>query len=98
MKLWKCVKPNEVINVGELYRRYFGKSGSPYDYQMFFNVLVCNCARLTIISCTSSEPYRVTRKATFFEKVLDKFQQSWYNTITNKKGIDKHDQLFYYCF
>ena len=74
MKLWKCVKPNEVINVGELYRRYFGESGSPDDYQLFFNCLVQNCARLTIISCTSSEPYRVTRKATFFEKVLDKFQ------------------------
>ena len=74
MKLWKCVKPEEVINVGELYRRYFGESGSPDDYQLFFNCLVQNCARLTIISCTSSEPYRVTRKATFFEKVLDKFQ------------------------
>ena len=74
MKLWKCVKPNEVINVGELYRRYFGESGSPDDYQMFFNVLVCKCARLTIIPYTRSEPYKVTRKATFFEKVLDKFQ------------------------
>lgn len=34
MKLWKCVKPEEVINVGELYRRYFGESGSPYDEPM----------------------------------------------------------------
>ena len=85
MKLWKCVKPEEVINVGELYRRYFDESGSPDDYQLFFNCLVQNCARLTIISCTSSEPYRVTRKATFFEKVLDKFQQSWYNVVTVKE-------------
>lgn len=74
MKLWKYVKPEGVINMGELYKRYFGESGSPYDYELFFNCLVTKRSRLTIIPLTKSEPYRVTRKATFFEKVLDKFQ------------------------
>ena len=29
---------------------------------------------------------------------LDKAPPAWYNTITNKKGIDKHDKLLYHCF
>ena len=32
MKLWKRVKPEEAITVGELYKRYFGESGSPQRY------------------------------------------------------------------
>ena len=85
MKLWKCVKPNEVINVGELYKRYFNDTGSPYDYELFFECLVRNNPKLIVISFTRSEPYKVTRNKTFFEKVLDKFQQSWYNVVTVKE-------------
>ena len=85
MKLWKCVKPGEIISVGELYKRYFGDTGSPYDYELFFECLVRNNAKLEVIPFTRSEPYRVTRNKTFFEKVLDRFQQMCYTVVTVKE-------------
>lgn len=86
MKLWKCVQPDETISIGELYKRYYGETASPFGYDLFFKWTVQNCTKLTIISCTRSEPYRVTRKTTFFEKYLTNSNSCSIMYYSKRKG------------
>lgn len=71
MKIWKCILPNEVVTVGELYKRFYGKTGTYWEYQIFLDYVVRRCNKLEIISFSVSNPYRVTRDKNFSEKVLD---------------------------
>ena len=75
MKVWKYIKQGETISLGELFKRYYGESGSYYSCEVFLTCVVENCSKLTVIPFTSSTPYMITRKKTFFEKVLDKFNK-----------------------
>lgn len=75
MKLWKCVKPREVITIAELYTRYHGHYGDYYDHKWLHEHEIPRCRRLKVLSCTASLPYRVTRNATFLEKLLDKIKR-----------------------
>lgn len=74
MKIWKHIAPNEVVSVGELYKRVYGESGMYYQYEDFFNAIVRRCKKFQIIPLTASQPYRVTREKSFSEKVLDLFK------------------------
>lgn len=78
MKLWKLIKPGEIISIAELYRRAYGKNGGYTVLDIFFSSIVINERRLKILPCSNHHPYRVTRNQTFFEKVLDKLRKAWY--------------------
>lgn len=68
-RLWGLVEKDEVITVAELYQRFFGTSGNYVSHRVFVDAFILNCNRLEIIQDT---PYKVKRKLTFFEKILDK--------------------------
>ena len=74
MKIWKKIAPNEVVSIGELFKRCYGKSGEYYEIEIFFYHTVMDCKKLEVLGSTRSEPYRVTREKTFFEKMLDKIK------------------------
>lgn len=78
MKLWEFVQPNETISIAELYRRVYNESGNYIILEVFFNTSVTRERRLKILPCSNSQPYRVTRNQTFFEKALDKLRKAWY--------------------
>lgn len=71
MKIWKYILPNEVVTIGELYKRFYEKTGTYLEYQIFLDCVVRRCNKLEIIPFSASNPYRVTRDKNFSEKVLD---------------------------
>lgn len=73
-KLNKYLKKDETITLAELYRRVYGHSGTYLDYRIFDECVVEKDTSIIILYATKSRPMMIQRRATFFEKVLDKLK------------------------
>lgn len=77
MKPSKFIQPNEYLTVAEIYRRQFGHTTTPVNYEVYIRTVLLQDP-LIYIDCTSM-PYKVYRRKTFFEKLVDKVCNKWYN-------------------
>lgn len=77
MKPSKFIQPNEYLTVAEIYRRQFGHATTPVNYEVYIRTVLLQ--DLLIYIDYMSMPYKVYRRKTFFEKLVDKVCNKWYN-------------------
>lgn len=77
MKPSKFIQPNEYLTVAEIYRRQFGHATTPVNYEVYIQTVLLQ--DLLIYIDYMSMPYKVYRRKTFFEKLVDKVCNKWYN-------------------
>ena len=77
MKPSKFIQPNEYLTVAEIYRRQFGHTTTPVDYEIYIRTVLLQDPLIYIDYM--SMPYKVYRHKTFFEKLVDKVGNKWYN-------------------
>lgn len=77
MKPSKFIQPNEYLTVAEIYRRQFGHTTTPVNYEIYIRTVLLQ--DLLIYIDYMSMPYKVYRRKTFFEKLVDKVCNKWYN-------------------
>lgn len=77
MKPSKLIQPNEYLTVAEIYRRQFGHTTTLVNYEIYIRTVLLQDP-LIYIDYTSM-PYKVYRHKTFFEKLVDKVGNKWYN-------------------
>lgn len=77
MKPSKFIQPNERLTVAEIYRRQFGHTTTPINYEIYIQTILSRDSLIHVDY--ASTPYRVYRRKTFFEKLLDKLSSWWYN-------------------
>lgn len=83
MKPSKFIRPGEHLSVAEIYRRQFGHSTTPVNYEIYMKTVLLRDPLIYVDYM--SMPYRVYRRKTFYEKLVDKVGNKWYNKI---KGDD----------
>lgn len=77
MKPSKFIQPNEYLTVAEIYRRQFGHTTTPVNYEVYIQTVLLQDSLIYIDYM--SMPYKVYRRKTFFEKLVDKVCNKWYN-------------------
>lgn len=77
MKPSKLIQPNEYLTVAEIYRRQFGHTTTPVNYEIYIRTVLLQDPLIYIDYM--SMPYKVYRHKTFFEKLVDKVGNKWYN-------------------
>lgn len=77
MKPSKLIQPNEYLTVAEIYRRQFGHTTIPVNYEIYIRTVLLQDPLIYIDYM--SMPYKVYRHKTFFEKLVDKVGNKWYN-------------------
>lgn len=77
MKPSKLIQPNEYLTVAEIYRRQFGHTTTPVNYEIYIQTVLLQDPLIYIDYM--SMPYKVYRHKTFFEKLVDKVGNKWYN-------------------
>lgn len=77
MKPSKFIQPNEYLTVAEIYRRQFGHTTTPVNYEVYIRTVLLQDPLIYIDYM--SMPYKVYRRKTFFEKLVDKVRNKWYN-------------------
>lgn len=77
MKPSKFIRPNECLTVAEIYRRQFGHTTTPVNYEVYIRTVLLQDPLIYIDYM--SMPYKVYRRKTFFEKLVDKVCNKWYN-------------------
>lgn len=77
MKPSKLIQPNEYLTVAEIYRRQFGHTTTPVNYEIYIRTVLLQDPLIYIDYM--SMPYKVYRHKTFFEKLIDKVGSKWYN-------------------
>lgn len=77
MKPSKFIQPNEYLTVAEIYRRQFGHTTAPVNYEVYIRTVLLQDPLIYIDYM--SMPYKVYRRKTFFEKLVDKVCNKWYN-------------------
>ena len=70
MKPSKFIQPNEYLTVAEIYRRQFGHTTTPVDYEIYIRTVLLQDPLIYIDYM--SMPYKVYRHKNFFEKLVDK--------------------------
>ena len=78
MKPSKLIQPNEYLTVAEIYRRQFGHTTTPVNYEIYIRTVLLQDPLIYIDYM--SMPYKVYRHKTFFEKLVDKVGNKWYKT------------------
>lgn len=73
MKPSKLIQPNEYLTVAKIYRRQFGHTTTPVNYEIYIQTVLLQDPLYM------SMPYKVYRHKTFFEKLVDKVGNKWYN-------------------
>lgn len=77
MKPSKFIQPNEYLTVAEIYCRQFGHTTTPVNYEVYIQTVLLQDPLIYIDYM--SMPYKVYRRKTFFEKLVDKVCNKWYN-------------------
>lgn len=77
MKPSKLIQPNEYLTVAEIYRRQFGHTTTLVNYEIYIRTVLLQDPLIYIDYM--SMPYKVYRHKTFFEKLVDKVGNKWYN-------------------
>lgn len=77
MKPSKFIQPNERLTVAEIYRRQFGHTTTPINYEIYMQTTLSRDPLIHVDY--ASTPYGVYQLKTFFEKLLDKLGSWWYN-------------------
>lgn len=77
MKPSKFIQHNEYLTVAEIYRRQFGHTTTPVNYEIYIRTVLLQDPLIYIDYM--SMPYKVYRRKTFFEKLVDKVGNKWYN-------------------
>lgn len=77
MKPSKLIQPNEYLTVAEIYRRQFGHTTTPVNYEIYIQAVLLQDPLIYVDYM--SIPYKVCRRKTFFEKLVDKVGNKWYN-------------------
>lgn len=77
MKPSKFIQPNEYLTVAEIYRRQFGHTTTLVNYEIYIQTVLLQDPLIYIDYM--SMPYKVYRRKTFFEKLIDKVCNKWYN-------------------
>lgn len=77
MKPSKLIQPNEYLTVAEIYRRQFGHTTTTVNYEIYIRTVLLQDPLIYIDYM--SMPYKVYRHKTFFEKLVDKVGNKWYN-------------------
>lgn len=77
MKPSKLIQPNEYLTVAEIYCRQFGHTTTPVNYEIYIRTVLLQNPLIYIDYM--SMPYKVYRHKTFFEKLVDKVGNKWYN-------------------
>lgn len=77
MKPSKFIQPNEYLTVAEIYRRQFGHTTTLVNYEIYIRTVLLQDPLIYIDYM--SMPYKVYRRKTFFEKLVDKVGNKWYN-------------------
>lgn len=77
MKPSKFIQPNEYLTVAKIYRRQFGHTTTPVNYEVYIRTVLLQDPLIYIDYM--SMPYKVYRRKTFFEKLVDKVCNKWYN-------------------
>lgn len=77
MKPSKFIQPNEYLTVAEIYRRQFGHTTTLVNYEIYIQTVLLQDPLIYIDYM--SMPYKVYRRKTFFEKLVDKVGNKWYN-------------------
>ena len=70
MKPSKFIQPNEYLTVAEIYRRQFGHTTTPVNYEIYIRTVLLQDPLIYIDYM--SMPYKVYRHKNFFEKLVDK--------------------------